>query len=178
MRDVDLIPAMLFGAFVGLIIGLIVRQPESWLALPSSLTIPATTIGVGWWINTALRRRAELDRVAVDYLSGVNRRINELIAESLRELESVRLLPALRQLGDEVYWLLGILEKVRPDLHQRLRVGVWDGYLGLKMYLTDDRDGVRASTAGRDLRFAVLVVHLRLCGHLLRRPRDMEGLQG
>ena len=178
MRDVDFIPALLFGAFVGLIMGLIVRQPDSWLALPSSLTIPATTIGVGWWINTALRHRAELDRVAIDYLSGVNRRINELIAESLRELEPERLLPALRQLGDEVYWLLGILEKVRPDLHQRLRVGVWESFLGLKRHLTDDRDGVRASTAGRDLRFAVLNVHLRLCGHLLRRPRDMEGLQG
>lgn len=177
MREIDLIPAMLFGAFVGLIVGLIVQYPESWLALPPSLTIPATTIGVGWWINTTLRHRAELDRVALDYLSGINRRINELIVEALRELEREQLLPALRQLGDEVYWLLGILEKVRPDLHQRLRVGVWDNYLGLKMYLTDDRDGVRASTAGRDLRFAALVVHLRLCGHLLRRPRDLDGLE-
>ena len=177
MRDVDFIPAMLFGAFLGIIVGLIVQQPENWFALPSSLTIPATTIGVGWWINTALRHRAELDRVALEYLSGVNKRINALVAESLREVDGERLLPALRQLGDEVFWLLGILEKIRPDLHRRLRVGVWDGYLGLKKCLTDDRDGVRASVAARDLRFAVLVVHLRLCGHLLRRPRDMDRLQ-
>ncbi len=177
MKEVDFIPAVLFGVFVGFILGLIAQRPESWLSLPPSLTIPATTIGVGWWINTTLRHRAELDRVALDYLSAVNKRINGLVAESLKELDHERLLPVLRQLGDEIYWLLGIVEKVRPDLHERLRGGVWDGYIGLKMALTDARDGLRASTAGRELRFAVLAVHLRLCRHLLRRPRDMDQLQ-
>lgn len=72
--------AVVFGVLLGTLITSLVREPQ--LPIPSLISA-TTTVVIGWWIHRAVRRRGELDRVPIDYLSNLNRRIDELISECL-----------------------------------------------------------------------------------------------
>ena len=110
---------MLFGTIVGGLIVLSVREPQR--LFPGSLTgliSAATTIVVGWWIHGAVRRRGELDRIPIEYLSALNQRIDKLIAVCLRDARGRddEYISNFARLSNEVHWLGIILENVRPDL--------------------------------------------------------------
>ena len=86
------IPLIILSALLGILLGALamplVREPQlpisGELQLPiSGLISAATTVAIGWWIHSAVRRRGELDRISIDYLSNLNRRIDELISTCL-----------------------------------------------------------------------------------------------
>lgn len=70
MKDVEFILAVVFGVILGALVTLVagVSRP-SLVDLAPGLITSATTIIVGWWIHKAVRRRGELDRIPIDYLS-------------------------------------------------------------------------------------------------------------
>ncbi len=102
-----------FGALLGALAMSLVREPK----LPTSGLISATTtVAIGWWIHRAVRRRGELDRIPIDYLSNLNRRIDELISTCLdaatEDGGSERLVNFTRLLSNEIHWLCVIAKRV------------------------------------------------------------------
>ena len=148
-RDVALLPAMVFGGLIGALIVSLVRTPH----LPVNGMVAATTaILVGWWIQIALKRRGELDRVPIDYLATLNRRIDDLVVRCLdNAISSNReelLEKHLTPLANEVYWLREFANRVDRDNVRRLTTKLADHYLDMKEHLTahrGDRSAIRLS---------------------------------
>ena len=134
------IPAIVFSALIGALIGVLAMSLVSEPQLPASGLISAmTTVAVGWWIHRAVRRRVELDRIPIDYLSNLNRRIDELISKCLdaaTEDGGAERLVNLPRLSNEIYWLSVIAERVQPELNQ-LRNELTSHYVDFKRHLTD-----------------------------------------
>ena len=112
MRDVDLIPAIVFGALLGALLASVSRSSLTGLA--PGLIASATTIIVGWWIHKAVRRRGELDRIPIEYLSKLNHRIDARISACLESPEQIT---NFTLLSNEIHWQIVLLRKMRPDLN-------------------------------------------------------------
>lgn len=77
MKKFDFIPAAVFGVALGSLVTLGIRDPQRLpVSLIPSLVTSMTTIVVGWWIHSAVRRRGELDRIPIDYIHIGSRRAN------------------------------------------------------------------------------------------------------
>lgn len=169
------IPAIVFSALLGALAMLLVREPQ----LPTSGLISAmTTVAIGWWIHRAVRRRVELDRIPIDYLSNLNRRIDELISKCLEaatEDGGAERFVNLPQLSNEIYWLSVIAEKVQPEQNQ-LRNELTSHYVDFKWHLTesDSVDMIWASKASCDLRITALKVQWSICQHILDRKKNTD----
>lgn len=182
MKERDLIPAMLFGAVLGAIVTLSVREPRALYpgVLPSLITA-GTTIVVGWWIHAAVRRRGELDRIPMDYLSDLRRRIDGLVTACLRDTNTPQYLANFTQLANEIHWLGVILLRARPDMKSQDRE-LATLFVQFKTYLTGDVAGGVADVAAavrtsHDLRALVLRIQLLLCQEFLERPVGAELLR-
>ena len=175
MTESNFIPAVLFGALLGALVMLSVRNPQD---LPSSL-IPSlvtalTTMVVGWWIHTAVRRRGELDRIAVEYLSDLCRRIGDSIPACFAATGDERV-ATFRRLGMDIAGLRDIGRRASwtrlPDLERALLLH----YIDFKKHLTDSAaDDGRALKASSELRMTVLRIQWRLSKHFLDRARDVD----
>ncbi len=146
----------------------LVPRPHKFL--PAFLNA-GTTVVVGWWIHSAVRRRGELERVPIDYLANLYRRIDELTTVCLEatEQDSERLVE-FRRLSNEIHWLCIIAGRMQPNLG---RVGdkLGSHYVDFKRYLTesDSPDLVWASKASQELRLTALNLQWKMCQHILDR---------
>ena len=172
------IPAIVFSALLGALIMSLVREPQ----LPASGLISATTtVAIGWWIHRAVRRRVELDRIPIDYLSKLNRRIDELISECLNAATTdsgPERLVIFTQLSNEIYWLRDIAERVQPELNS-LRNELTSHYVDFKRHLTESDsvdmiDMIWVSNASRELRITALRVQWSICQHILDRKKNTD----
>ena len=172
------IPAIVFSALLGALAMLLVREPQ----LPTSGLISAmTTVAIGWWIHRAVRRRVELDRIPIDYLSNLNRQIDELISACLGTAtvdSRPKRLVKLRPLTNEIYWLRDIAERVQPELNS-LRDELTSHYVDFKRHLTesdsvDMSDMIWVSNASRELRMTALKVQWSICQHILDRKKNTD----
>lgn len=170
MKALDFIPAVLFGALLGALVALAVRDPQSLSsnAVPSFITA-ATTIVVGWWIHTAVRRRGELDRIPIDYVFNLNRRIDELISACVSTGGDERL-TNFRRLGIDVGWLLSIARRARAGSAE-LESDLAMHYFDFKKCLTDREPGDAGSVSrmSNELRMAALQVQWRISQRILGR---------
>ena len=173
--------AIIFGALLGALAMSLVREPK----LPTSGLISATTtVAIGWWIHRAVRRRGELDRIPIDYLSNLNRRIDELISTCLdaatEDGGSERLVNFTR-LSNEIHWLRVIAKRVQPKLREQPKLNqlgdeLASHYVDFKSHLTesDSVDMVSASKASHEIRMTALRVQWRICRHVLDRKTDID----
>ena len=170
--------AIVFGFLLGALITSLVREPQ----LPISGLISAmTTVAIGWWIHRAVRRRVELDRIPIDYLSNLNRRIDELISACLGTAtvdSSPERLVKLTPLANEIYWLRDIAARVQPELNS-LRNELTFHYVDFKGYLTESDsvdmiDMIGVSNASRELRITALKVQWSICQHILDRKKNTD----
>lgn len=157
------------GVYIGALAMSLVCNPH----VPTSgLASGLATIIVGFWIHRALRRRGELDRVPIDHLSNLNRRVDELISECLntKTAKEDRLL-YLRRLSNEIDWFGFFANWLYPE-RDGLRDKLKSHYFDFKELLTEDPcsvDWLRASEASHALRGAALRVQWVLCRHILSR---------
>ena len=134
MKDIDLIPAIVFGAVLGALVTLLAGAARvSLAALAPGLITSATTIVVGWWIHKAVRRRGELDRIPIDYLSRLNQRIDRLISACLDNPKDIA---NFTRLSNEIHWQIALLRKMRPEL-DLLGEEIAARYVQFKKHLTD-----------------------------------------
>ena len=155
-------------------------------AIVSGLFGSVTTIIVGWWVNVAIRRRAALERVPLDYVAGINRQIDKLLFDCLsghlRETHSTphllysvptipsEMLVSLRQLGNTIHWLRTLLESHRRNFHSVLQDKLLDSYVEFKTHLTDTHNIKLAQHASNEIRLAALKLHHCYCDSILDRP--------
>ena len=188
------IPAIILSALLGVLLGALamplVREPQLPISgepqlpisgepqLPISGLISAvTTVAIGWWIHSAVRRRGELDRIPIDYLSNLNRRIDELISTCLdaaSENGGTECLVNLTRLSNEIHWLSVIAKGVQqPELNQ-LENKLVSHYVAFKRHLTesDSVDMIWASKASHDVRIAALKVQWSICQHILDQKKN------
>ena len=171
----EIVFSVLLGALLCVLAISLVREPQ----LPASGLISAiTTVVIGWWIHRAVRRRGELDRVPIDYLSDLNRRIDELISACLdtaTEDGGAERFVNLPRLSNEIYWLSVIAERVQPELNQ-LRNELVSHYVDFKWHLTESGsvDMIWASKASCDLRVTALKVQWSICQHILDRKKNTD----
>lgn len=172
MRDVDLIPAIVFGALLGALLASVSRSSLTGLA--PGLIASATTIIVGWWIHKAVRRRGELDRIPIEYLSKLNHRIDARISACLESPEQIT---NFTLLSNEIHWQIVLLRKMRPDLNV-LGEEMASRYVQFKKHLTDSEpaDVISASKTSHDMRITVLRIQWKLSRHVLDRPGGLDVL--
>lgn len=170
--------AIVFGVLLGTLITSLVREPQ--LPIPSLISA-TTTVVIGWWIHRAVRRRGELDRVPIDYLSNLNRRIDELISECLDAATTdsgPEHLVNFTRLANEIHWLNVIAERIQPKLKQS-GDELASHYVDFKRHLTesDSSDSVDirlASKASHEMRMTALKVQWSICQHILDRKKNTD----
>lgn len=142
--------------------------------LAPSLITSVTTLVVGWWIHKAVRRRGELDRIPIDYLSRLNQRIDRLISACLDDPENIS---NFTRLSNEIHWQTALLRKMRPDLDP-LGEEIRSQFFQFKKHLTDSgsTDITSASKTSHEMRTTALRIQWKLCRHVLDRQGDMEVL--
>ena len=174
MRKSDFIPAIVFGALLGSLVTLSLRDPQRLpVSLIPSLVTGTTTIVVGWWIHTAVRRRGELDRIPIDYISDLNRRIGDLISACFGTSGDDQTVN-FRRLGIEI---TGLREIARRTTHPELlplEQALGSHYIDFKRHLTDNDavDRGLASKASSEIRMTALKIQWRLSKHFLDRTTD------
>ena len=176
----DLIPALAFGFLLGLLIGSLLQEPS--LPSSSSLMNAGVTILVGWWIHNILRRRGELDRVPIDYLSRLSIRIDGLVSECLdpkheKKPDAPRLLENFVMLSHAVYSLRMVaarldLANLDKDLVQR--------FLSFKSDLTGQMPSNRTAAvhSGHELRVAAMIIQWHGSQRILDSHIDVRDLAG
>ena len=168
------IPAVLFGLLVGALLMLLVRDPQRLASgVAPSLVTAITTIVVGWWIHSAVRRRGELDRVPIAHISNLSQRIGELISDCLQATEANERLRLFRQLGIEIGFLCNLIKSTAAleSIHlETLNLC----YVSFKRCLTDSDspDIALASQASNELRMAVLRIQWRFCQRIVDGTTD------
>ena len=169
--------AIVFGLLLGALITSLVREPQ--LPIPSLINATITVV-IGWWIHRAVRRRGELDRVPIDYLSNLNRRVDELISECLDAATTdsgPERLVNFTRLANEIHWLNVIAERVQPKLKQ-LGDELASHYVDFKRHLTEsdsvDIDIRLASKASHEMRMTALKVQWSICLHILDRKKNTD----
>ena len=175
MKKFDFIPAAVFGVALGSLITLGIRDPQRLpISLIPSLVTSMTTIVVGWWIHSAVRRRGELDRIPIDYISDLVGRIGDLISVCASDDDRV---VHFRRLGIEINGLREICRRTgRRDLIS-MEGERGSHYIDFKRYLTDSNDAVDtglASKASGEMRMTALKIQWRLCKYLLDRTTDAD----
>lgn len=176
---------LLFGAAVGALVVLGSRSSE----VPPGLLPSITAVAVGWWINYAIRRQAELERVPLTYISDLSKQIDDLVSTCLEVHlgnPTVRQLALfhhaqptnkqegvikLRKLANELHFFITISPRSKDSrlLTTKLRAS----YLEFKAHLTGEEqpDLAAASTVSHRLRMLVLELHRHICRQIL----DQDG---
>lgn len=177
MTKFDFIPAAVFGVALGSLVTLGVRDPQRLpVSLIPSLVTSMTTIVVGWWIHTAVRRRGELDRIPIDYISDLVGRIGDLISACFGASDDERVVN-FRRLGIETNGLREVCRRTRrPDMIS-MEGELGSHYIDFKRHLTDSDDAVDkglASKASGEMRMTALKIQWRLCRYFLDRTTDTD----
>ena len=175
MKRFDIIPAMIFGAMLGAVIALSIRDAQRLpISLMPSLVTAMTTIAVGWWIHTAVRHRGELDRIPINYLSDLNQRISELITACFGATGEERVMN-VRRLSIEISHLREITRRIQPEL-AGLEKELGAYYIDFKKYLTDSDAENRgaASKASSGIRMTALKIQWRLSKYFLEQQTDAD----
>ncbi len=190
------IPVIILSALLGILLGALVmplvREPqlpisgELQLPISGELQLPisglisaATTVVIGWWIHSSVRRRGELDRISIDYLSNLNCRVDELVSTCLdaaTEDGGTERFVNLPRLSNEIYWLSVIAKEVKqPELTQ-LGDKLASHYVDFKRHLTesDSVDMIWASKASHDVRITALKVQWRICQYILDQKKNTD----
>ena len=143
-----------------------------------SLVTAITTIVVGWWIHSAVRRRGELDRVPIAHISDLVQRIGELISDCLRASDVNQRLSLFRQLGTEIGFLCNLIENTAAFNATHLQT-LNSHYVAFKQCLTDsdNPDIGSASQASNKLRMAVLRIQWRFCRRIVDGTTDTGFLE-
>ena len=168
----DFLPAIVFGALLGSLVTLSLRDPQRLpVSLIPSLVTGMTTIVVGWWIHTAVRRRGELDRIPIDYISDLNRRISDLISACFGTSGDEQTVN-FRRLGIEITELREIAR--RTTRLELLEQALGSHYIDFKRHMTDNDavDKGLASKASSEIRMTALKIQWRLSKHFLDRTND------
>ena len=153
MRSADCIPLFLFGALLGALVASVSREPGIYVP---SLIVATTAMVVGWWVQGALRRRGDLDKIPVDYLSNLVSRIDELTVRCLEQPQVDERLVKLGSLGNEIHILCGILKDM-DGVSESTPSSLELSYFEFKKHLTGPVParsgyGARASSATRRAR--------------------------
>lgn len=172
------LPAVVFGVLVGWMAHAFMG--EGRLTAGEALGA-AVTIGVGWWIQRALGRQSELDRVPLDRLSRLCQQIDLLITRCLdRPAETLGtdpdLVQTVRLLSNEVLWVHSLVTalSVESDQAQQLLTK----YFAFKRKLTVNRkvDLSAAAGIGRDMRTHAFIMEWHVCRRILDEPTDIDVL--
>ena len=181
MTSVHFALVLLFGAAVGALTVLGSRSTE----IPAGLLPSLTTVAVGWWINHAIRRQAELERVPLTYISDLSKQIDRLVSMCLdtylnMSSETSSQLPLwphaqpsrngiinLRRLANELHLLTTIING--SNSIRFLSNSLQSSYVDFKTHLTGHKepDLVAASRASHRIRLLVLELHRHICRRIL-----------
>ena len=181
MSHVNFALTLLFGVAIGALAVAGSRSAE----VPPGVLPSLTAIAVGWWINYAIRRQAELERVPLNYISELTKQIDSLVSTCLKihlskpemAIPQLMLLPQaraqeegmvkLRQLANELHLLTTLLKGLGDS--RSLRDNLEASYIEFKTHLTgeEEPDVVAASKASHRIRIVVLELHRHICRQIL-----------
>lgn len=146
-----------------------------------SLLEALATLTAAYWIQRALRRQNELDRVPLETIGRFCRRLEDMLGESIQKASGgsptdPQLLSTLRILSNEIDWLgsiCGALNAARPEYQHLL-----EQYILFKRRLTEGPscDVVAASRLAGHMRISSLKIQWRLSHRVLDAPDTLQAL--
>ena len=166
----DPISLVSFGVVAGALI--ISLWNGSRLEAPDLLNA-IVTIGAALWIQAALTRQAEVNRVPLSTVSRLFDKLESLIYRSVEAAATGRPSPESTALllaaSIETDWLRSLLARLQLDPGEHLAL-VQD-YISLKVSLTDTTiDLVGARAAANAIRLRCFRLQLTICKHLVDNP--------
>lgn len=178
-RRGELVVALVLGFFAG---WLFVRLVSDFPSIPSGNVLTAgTTLAVGWWVQRALRRRAELDRIPIDTINKLSGRMGDLVNQCLDSAQTAKptdgeLLRKVRLVSIEVTWLGTLVRALGAGEIEHAQLQTQ--YLRFKEGLTGGST-INFGEAGRfgmQMRTRCLQIQLRVCQRILDEPDAIAGL--
>lgn len=167
---------------IGFLLGWFVRSLIGGELVPNGHVLTAAAaLTAAWWIQRAVRRQNELDRVPIESVGRLCQRLETMISEcvDLGQCGSPtdgELVQKLRLVSNEIGWLGSIINALsagRPE-HQRL----FEQYVLFKRRLTEGPscDIVAASNLASAMRISCLKIQWQLSRRILDRPGDLGTL--
>lgn len=171
---------LLIAGLFGLLVGWMLRAIYQGDVFSSGdMLAAASTVGVGWWIQRALSRQSELDRVPIEHLSRLCERIEGLVLDCTNVAQGRlgtdgELNRVLRQTSNEVDWLHSLSITLGSDVDKAevVRTTFWS----FKKQLTGQvQPNLRtARSIGMDLRRNCLLLQWHVCKRVLDGPASLE----
>ena len=142
----------------------------NWLAILQIVATPLAILGLGFWVNTTIRRKSQKNSIIVSYLQGLQSKIHNLIDESISTDNSHKCTKVLRSLSNEIEHLIDLYEHFNKSSEgvqpiHRLK----EKLFGMKNHLTGSGDNAieedieRARQSSNELKQEVLDLMLRMC---------------
>lgn len=142
-----------------------------WLSIIPALITASAIVGVGWWVNTAIRKKNKKDNILVNHLQGLQKEIYQFIKEAVDADRLEVCTTKLRGLSNEIQHLTDLYEQlcINESKKKQAKQNLEDAFFDLKRNLTttgniargEDREHARQK--GNQLREVVLKVMFDAC---------------
>ena len=133
------------------------------------LLTPLAIIGVGIWVNTAIRKKGRRDSVLVDHLRELQKEISQLIRKSIDTEDFSDCTACLRRLANDIQHLTDLRQDLMENSssNQQVLDETLNLYIQLKKHLTNSgtvtEDNEYARLCGNNLRMKILKLIVSTC---------------
>ncbi len=178
MTNTRIIPAAIVGFLAGVMVARFISDPSVTAA---TFVSPITTIFAAWWIQRSIRRQGELDKIPIESVAGLCKRVDDLITKSVdKPADTIGIDPDLLQtlalLSNELIWIRSIADVlgVKASHHEEL----FRDFFKLKTALTGEAkaDLMKAEGIARLMRTRMLALQGHISGKILASPDSVHQL--
>ncbi len=110
-------------------------------SIASIILTPLAILGIGWWVNTTIRKKNQSDSIVVDHLQQLQKEIHRLTVEAIDAPDVNTCTSKLRVLSNEIHHLTelhALLVGNNVKIRQKFFTDLNNILIELKILLTDD----------------------------------------
>jgi len=168
---------------VAIVFGVVVDWKQCPLTADGATNVLATLL-LGWWLQHALQRDADLDQIPLSGVARAVERVEGLVNDCIDRATQVsstvdpQLLTTLRLLNNEVDWLES--QALKLGISAAERAAIFDSYVAVKGHLTREKvpDVRAAADEARNMRTQGAEVHWKIARQILVKGKARKLFEG